>query len=76
MTASNRYIPITCPKCGYPMQLGNSEDTLDTEEGWDNGKWEEAFTCPKCKAEFTMNVHFNVEITAINLAWVEEKEDE
>lgn len=73
---SNRHIPITCPKCGHIMELGDSEDTLDSDNDWDNGRWEEAFTCFKCKTEFTMNIHFDITITAIDLAWVEGKEDE
>lgn len=75
MTASNRYIPIACPKCGHPMKLGDSDDTIDSDNSWDAGQWEECFTCPQCQTEFSMNVKYDITITSIEVAYIEGKED-
>lgn len=76
MIDKNGDTPITCPKCGHTMQLRDSEDSIDLSLGWDSGCWEEGFTCPNCKTEFTMNIHFDITVTAIDLAWYEGMEDE
>lgn len=69
-------VKMKCPKCGSENVefIDCEHQGLDLEDmsGYENG----IYDCPKCRIRFGAWTDFNIEITKVEIDWIEDWEDE